>query len=241
MNKEIALDYARRRKRKKRAAIISGISAIGITIFLIIAFCLIYVDRFTITTSSSELSLTIDENRETMTTQLVAPPLLKATDTQYTDIPTDIDEGLGSKNRNDNQIAYFAYSFLLKAQSTTGESINYGMTMSLQKKSNELEKAIKVMVIRNGFKTVYAQANEDGSPKPIYKGERGAEEPSEIIGYTYPFKDNKHIIYEPQSIASGEYDKYTVVMWIDGWESVNSMKSGDFQAELKFSTESYNN
>lgn len=240
MNNEIALNYAKRKKRKKRAAIISGICSLGITMFIIIAFCLIYVDRFTITTSSSELSLTIDENHEVMTTQLVAPPLLKATDTQYTDIPTDIEDGLGSKNRNDNQIAYFAYSFLLKAESSTGESINYGMTMTLEKKSNELEKAIKVMVIRNGIKTVYAHANEDGSAKPIYYGETHLSEP-EIIGYTIPFKDNKHIIYEPQSIVSGEYDKYTVVMWIDGWESDNSMKAGDFQANLKFSTESYNN
>lgn len=240
MDKDIALSYERKKKRNKRAAIISGICSIGITIFLIIAFCLIYVDRFTITTSSSELTLTIDTNKEQCVTQLVAPPLLKATDTQYTDIPEDIEEGLGSKNKNDNQIAYFAYSFYLGGKSDK-PSINYGMSMMLEKKSNELEKAIKIMVIRNGIKTVYAQANEDGSPKPIYKGERGAQEPDEIIGYTIPFEDNKHIIYRPYSIVSGEYDKYTVVMWIDGWESVNSMKSGDFQAELKFSTESFNN
>ena len=239
MDKDIALEYARRKKRKKRAAIISGICSLGIAMFIIIAFCVIQVDRFTITTSTSELSLTVDENHEVMKTTLAAPPLLRATDTQYSDIPENIEEGLGSKNRNDNQIAYFAYSFLLRAVSDK-PSINYGMTMTLERKSNELEKAMKVMVIRNGIKTVYAQANEDGSQKPIYKGERGAEEPDEIVGYTIPFKDNKHIIYEPQSIVSGEYDKYTVVMWIDGWESDNSMKSGDFQAELKFSTESYN-
>ena len=239
MDRDIALSYERKKKRNKRAAIISGICSIGITIFLIIAFCLIYVDRFTITTSSSELTLTIDTNKEQCVTQLVAPPLLKATDTQYTDIPTDIDEGLGSKNKNDNQIAYFAYSFYLGCKSEK-PSINYGMSMMLEKKSNELEKAIKIMVIRNGIKAVYAQANEDGSPKPIYKGERGAQEPDEIIGYTIPFEDNKHIIYRPYSIVSGEYDKYTVVMWIDGWESDNSMKAGNFQANLKFSTESYN-
>ena len=216
MNKDLALSYVRKRKRTKRAAIISGICSLIITAFIIIAFCLIYVDRFTISTSSSELTLTIDDNKQQFTTQLVAPPLLKATDTQYSDIPEDIEEGLGSKNKNENQVAYFAYSFYLGATSDK-PSINYGMTMILEKKSNELEKAIKVMVIRNGLKTVYAHANEDGSPKPIYNGERGAEEPSEIIGYTRPFEDNpKHIIYRPYSIVSGEYDKYTVVMWIDG-------------------------
>ena len=263
MNEEIALNYVKRRKRKKRAAIISGICSLGITVFIIIAFCLIYVDRFTITTSSSELSLTIDENHEVMTTQLVAPPLLKATDTQYTDIPEDIDEGLGSKNKNNNLIAYFTYSFLLKAESSAGNTIEYGMTMLLEKKSNELEQAIKIMVIRNGEKTIYAarynkeqaenrndpsvgtdelpylgQDVHEGDVKLLYSGERVYGQAPAVLATTTPFRDREQIIiYEPYSIVSGEYDKYTVVMWIDGWESVNSMKSGEFQANLKFSAE----
>jgi len=235
LDKEVALEYVRRKKRKKRAAIISGISALGITVFLIIAFCLIQIDRFTITTSTSELSLTIDENFADMQTQLVAPPLLKAADTQYSDIPEDIEEGLGSKNYNDGKVAFFAYSFWLKAVSDK-PSINYGMSVLLNKFSNDLEQAIKIMIIKNGKKTIYAPEGH----LEIKKGQHGAAEPEEILGYAIPFKDNKHIIYEPQSIVSGDFDKYTVVMWIDGWESDNSMKSGDFQAELKFSTESYN-
>ena len=266
MNEEIALSYVKKRKRRKRAAIISGISSLGITVFLIIAFCLIYVDRFTITTSSSELSLTIDENHETMTTQLVAPPLLKATDTQYTDIPTDIDDGLGSKNHNDGKVAYFAYSFQLYA-TCEAPSLNYGLTMMLQRKSNDLEQAIKILIIRNGVKTIYAKSYSEkqaenrndptvgtdqlpylgqdvheGDTKNIYSGERIPGQAPEKIDSTVPFEDNpKHIIYKLYSIVSGEYDKYTIVIWIDGWESDNSMKSGEFQAELKFSAESYNN
>ena len=197
------------------------------------------VDRFTIQVDTLDLSLTLDN--EKYTRELKAPPLLNATDTQYTDIPDDIDEGFGSKNKNEEDIAYFAYSFNLKNTCEEYPTLNYEITMVLENASKELEKAIKVLIIRNGIRTVYAQANEDGSPKPIYNGEHGAEEPEEIIGYTVPFKENKHIIFEPYCLSSNEFDKYTIVIWIDGWESDNSMRSGNFQAELKFSTESYNN
>lgn len=235
MDKAVALTYVKRKKRRRIAAIVSAISSVAITVFIIIAFCLINVDRFTITTTSTELSLTADVNREVLTTQLAAPPLFDATDTQYTDIPEDIDEGIGSKNTHQ----YFAYSFYLGGNSDNGESVNYSLTMTLNHFSNDLEQAIRVMIIRNGVRRVYAQADESGNPKLIKHGETHESEP-EIIGSTVPFKDNKHIILEPYYIASGDWDKYTVVMWIDGWESVNSMKSGVFQTDLKFSTLSKN-
>lgn len=223
--------YLRKRRRRKAAAIISGISSIAIAVFIIIAFCIIHVDRFTISVSNASLFLTVDENREVVTTKLEAPPLLKASDIQYTDIPEDVDEGLGSKNTN----GYFSYSFYLGSNDST----NYSLTMTMNESSNELEEAIRIMIIRNEERTIYAKAKEDGSSKEIYNGSDRSQ-PDEILGYAIPFKDNKHIILEPYSIVSGEYDKYTVVMWIDGWESVNSMKGGNVQTDLKFSTLSTN-
>ena len=185
------------------------------------------VDRFTITTQTGSLFLTIDETKQVVTTELNAPPLLKASDIQYSDLPTNIEDGLGSKNTND----YFSYSFYLGSNETT----NYSLAMELKESSNELENAIRVMIIRNGVRTIYAKANEDGSSKPIYHGET-REQHDEILGYTTSFKENKNIILEPYSISQDSYDRYTVVMWIDGWESVNSMKEGIFQIELTFST-----
>ena len=233
MDQEIALTYVRKRKRRKRAAIISGISAIGITIFLIIAFCMLTVDRFTITIDQGPgLCLSIDEEKTETTTLLAAPPLLKASDTQYTDIPENIEDGIGSKNTD----RYFAYSFYLGGVADNTNLINYEMNMYLKDFSQDLEQAIKIMIIRNGTKRVYSQ---DG--KAIYNEPNRQEETKEIIGYSIPFQDNKHIILQPYSIVPGEFDKFTVVIWIDGWESVNSMKGGTFQADLKFSTLSYNN
>ena len=227
LNTNDALNYTRRRRRRKIAAIVSAISSLLISCFIIIAFCLIYVDRFTITISDENLFLTIDETREVMTTKLVAPPLVKAQDIQYKDLPDNIDEGLGSKNTN----GYFSYSFYLGSK----ESTNYSLAMTMNDSSRQLDDAIRVMIIRNDVRTIYAKANEDGTSKPIYHGET-REQPDEILGYTTAFKDNKNIILEPYYINQDDFDRYTVVMWIDGWESVNSMKGGIVQTELKFST-----
>ena len=235
MDKEAALKYINRKKRNKRVAIMSGICSAVITVFIIIAFCMLTVDRFTITTTNEpELCLTIDENRREQTTTLHAPPLLKATDTQYTDVIEKLDESLGSQNTE----YYFAYSFYLGGLGKA-TSINYNLAMSLNKYSNGLEEAIRVMVIRNGIKTVYAKSDVNGNAKPIYYGENHEAAP-EQIGVTKSFTKNKNIIVEAYEIIPGEFDKYTIVIWIDGWESVNQMKGGVFQAELKFSTNSIN-
>ena len=187
------------------------------------------VDRFTITVTQQYLALTIDKNKEEMATVLHAPPLLKATDTQYSDIPDNIDEGLGSKNT----YSYFAYSFYLIGGSDLNQEMNYSLTMTLHVASNEIENAIRVMIIKDGCRTVYAQPNDDGSSKLIYYAANHSDEP-QIIGATVPFKNNKHIILEPYKIKPGVEQKYTIVMWIDGWDSVDEMKGGTFNSELKF-------
>jgi hypothetical protein len=237
LDRNVALKYVNKKKRRKRAAIISGISVIGLTIFIIIAFCMMSVDRFTITTSNEpELTLTIDEDKLKQTTTLTAPPLLHATDTQYSEIPETVDEGLGSKNTD----YYFAYSFYLGG-SGKQETINYNLALSLERYSNNLEDAIRVMIIRNSHRPkVYAKADSNGDEKPIYSGDKNVPEEKEIIGYAEPFRKNKYIIVETYEIVPGEFDKYTIVIWIDGWESVNSMKGGVFSANIKFSTHSIN-
>lgn len=239
MDRDKALKYDRKRKNRKRATIVSGICSLGIAIFVIIAFSLMSVDRFTITTNNEEeLCLTLDENYEKQTTKLVAPPLLKATDTQYSDIPKNIDEGLGSKNEDH----YFAYSFYLGGISKGKSSINYNLAMSLNRYSNSLEEAIRVMIIRNSDNPmIYSKPSENGGGKPIYTGTTHEEVSKVDTGKTTtPFRNNKYIIVEAYNIKPGEFDKYTIVIWIDGWESVNEMKGGIFSADIKFSTNSIN-
>jgi hypothetical protein len=186
------------------------------------------IDRFTISTDQeAEVSLCIDEERRFETTLLEAPPLLKANDTQYTDIPENIEEGIGSKNTD----YYFAYSFYLIGKKSSNDNINYSLDMSLIETSNELESAIRVMIIKDGVRTIYSTTS-----KPIYDGSDHTKEPERVIGETTSYWDSDHVALIWDKIDPGQYTKYTIVIWIDGWESVNSMKGGKFSAKLKFST-----
>lgn len=224
--------YLKKKKRKKIAIIVFSISAFLMGIMIFVAFNLFYVNGFTVTVSNDvHLFLTIDESKEITTTQLDVPPIQKAMDAQYKDIPDDVEDELGNKSTS----KYFAYSFYLGSNST----INYSLSMTLNNVSNDLDDAMRVMIIRNGERTIYAKANEDGSSKLIYHGDNH-NEPTEILGETKKFKDNKHIILEPYSISQNSYDRYTIVMWIDGWESNNLMRGGVFYSDVKFSTISNN-
>lgn len=230
--KQNVLKAGRRRKRRRAAAIISGICATILTIFIIIALNLFYVDRFTVTIEEgTALYLTTREDDSMQVTTLRADPLMQSTNIQYTDIPEDIDEGLGKKNLDKN---YFAYSFYLGTPEE--EKVDYVMTMHLKEATKDLEEAIKVMIIKDGVRTIYSAPDENGEPKPLYDGIPGDYTTKEVIGETTPFETGRYIITQAYDLLPEERTKYTVVMWIDGWESVNSMKGGTFSADLKFST-----
>ena len=227
--KQTVLKAGRRRKRKRAAAIISAICATILTIFIIIALNLFYVDRFTVTIEEGA-SLYLTTNSVEVT-QLHADPLLKSTNIQYSDIPDDIDSGLGTKNLDKN---YFAYSFYLGTHED--ETVHYVMTMNLKEATKDLDKAIDVMIIKDGVRTIYSAPDENGNAKYLYDGIPGDYTTKEIIGETIPFETGTYIITQAYDLLPEERTKYTVVMWIDGWESVNSMKGGTFRADLKFST-----
>lgn len=231
MDRSIAKKYAGRRKRKKIAMMISSISAVFLAVFILVAFMLTSVDRFTISTSNEpELSLSIDETREARATLLRAEPLLEAADIQYSDLPEDIEDGIGSKNTR----TYFAYSFYLLGVDTGKREddsyINYYLSMSLIKTSNDIGDAMRVMIIRDGERMIFSSVS-----KPIYYAEDHTKTPVEI-GQTTPYWDQDHIALLVDKVLPGKYRKYTIVIWIDGWESDDSMKGGTFSASLTFST-----
>ena len=225
MDRKLAESYIRKKRRKKGAAIIGTVSTVMVCIFALIAFLLMKIDRFTIVVQEPELTLSIKEDRSATSTLLYAPPLLEATDTQYTDIPENIEDGIGSKNSR----SYFAYSFWLIGVGNK-ENINYSLSMSLINTSNNIEEAIRVMIIKDGERSVFSTTS-----KPIYHAQDHTKTP-EQIGETKPYWDKDHIALLWDKIIPGDYAKYTIVIWIDGWESVDSMKAGTFSASLEFST-----
>jgi len=223
----------RRRRQRRIASTIAAVASGALAVIIAIAFCLRAADRFTVTTGDEPgLALVSGDDMAKRSTTLTAPPAIGAVDTQYSEIPEGVDEGMGSKNTD----SYFAYSFYLMGVGERG-TLNYNLAMSLESQTNDIEDAMRIMIIRNGGeRTVYSKAGS-----PIYSGDRSRPEEKSVVGYTEPFRRNRYIIVEAYEIAAGEFDKFTIVMWIDGWESVDSMKGGALSASLKFSTKSINN
>ncbi len=112
-------------------------------------------------------------------------------------LPENIDsEAEGSHNGTN----YIAYTFYVENRSDN--TMNYWYQVVLDDVIKKVDEALRVTIFLNGEKKVYGKVNST------------TKEPE---GNTIPFKDAKEIIVEPrENFNSGEIDKITVVIWIDG-------------------------
>ena len=166
------------------------------------------------------LSLSDDENRVTLSNYLVAKSLHDCKDADISFIPDNIEEGIGSKNHEEGR--YFCYSFYLI---NVGKlTCNYVFEYKLVRSTKDIDKALRVMIIQDGHRDIYAKSRTDeghiGDPEPII-----CLEENNIIGETLPFielEDRTIIKNYNYDFMAGSYTKYTVVMWIDGWDKDES-------------------
>ena len=215
---------------------------------------------------NTSIALSIDEQFEdpdnlvmsevATTERLVVDSLNENNDADFSYIPTDIVNGLGNKNDNDDY-RYLAYSFVLINTGTV--AINYEMIFSLVRTTKNLDEILRVMIIKDGElvrtfrnieyyddespfevspQVVYAKASTQpgtfGQPEPVISGKE-----NNIIGPTYPFREDSgsEIIRETfTDFKPNQYHKFTVVMWLDGWdrEQTNDMFGAAVQTDLKF-------
>lgn len=112
-------------------------------------------------------------------------------------ISEDVDtEADGSHNGTN----YFAYSFYLIHK---GENpINYWYEIDVDDTIRNLDKAIRVMIFRNGEKTIYAKVNEKTG-----KAEEGTKQ---------FYSNNIAVLEERKNFSPGDKDRFTVVVWIEG-------------------------
>ena len=190
------------------------------------------------------------------TERLVVDSLNENNDADFSYIPTNITDGLGNKNDNED-FRYLAYSFVLI--NTGNVAVNYEMIFSLVKTTKNLDDILRVMIIKDGelvrtfrdiryledespfeashqvvFAKTSTQPETFGEPEPVISGKE-----NNVIGTTYPFIADRgsEIIRETfKEFKPNEYHKFTVVMWLDGWdpEQTNDMFGAAVQTDLKF-------
>ncbi len=135
-------------------------------------------------------------------------------------IPDDIDtESVGSHNGNN----YIAYTFYVI--NAGNETVHYWYEMDIDDTILNVDEAVRVMIIRNGERTVYAKKS---------KVTGGAEEG------TKPFaSDSVAVLEQRKSFKPKAKDRYTVVIWIEGNdpECKNDLLGGEIKLHMDFTEE----
>ncbi len=156
---------------------------------------------------------------------------LKAENLQFMDnisidwIPKNIDEEAEGSHNGDN---YIAYTFYVENQSNT--VFNYWYEMYSDDVVRDVDEAIRVMIIVNDERKIYAKVNHlDGKPEKDTEG-------------FLQEKDGTVIREVRKNLAPGEFDKVTVVIWIEGDDPdcIDALIGGQIKMHMKVTEEHVN-
>lgn len=145
-------------------------------------------------------------------------------------LPEDIDSANHSGSHNgdankDGEIDYIAYTFYLK--NVGREDADYNASIDVLSVDLDADEALRVKVYRNGEAITYGK-------KPV----RGTENDRYAkFGIDKFFaKENKVMDRKITNFKSGAVDKYTVVIWLEGWdpECVDNIMGGEVKLSMMF-------
>lgn len=162
------------------------------------------------------------------------------------DIAQNVDMIDGSHN-GDN---YLAYTFYIRNEGENPQSYIYRLTMGSSTK--DVDEAVWILLFEDGRQLIYANKSADGNPEGLYG--YAAEPPFYECCYNseqYYQEDGAWGLWTTpecqdgcvaqgtlEDIQPGEYHKYTVVIWVEGYdpECTNDIFGGFAKYSLKFST-----
>ncbi len=208
-NKEqITLNSEKIKKREQRIKILK------ITILLILLFLIILYFILRVVFELGDFTVSLDPQLQEKSGLVMYEKLsekqnkkiLKAEKLEYMNnicvkwLPENLTEAEGSHNGEN----YLAYTFYLENQGV--DPINYWYKVVSDDVIKNVDKAIRIMIIRNDEKTIYAKANET-------TGE------AEIVGdeiTTKFYNDKELILKQRENMQPGEIDKFTIVIFLEG-------------------------
>lgn len=218
-----AKKISRRRVLLKASCVVASISIFILLVFYGMAIFAGKTGSFTVSApkDSKGMNIALCENPEFAEsyTKLFADPLDEMDNTSEEYLPKDIDSGeyYGSHNG----IAYIAYTFYVK--NVCDKEVIYTVSIDIEEVVKDVDEAVRVKVYHNGEETVYAKSQKDSTePEPN----------------TTPFYSSKQVMcVQREGFAANEIDKYTVVIWLEGWdpECTDEIKGGKIKFSMNFS------
>lgn len=180
-------------------------------------------------------SISEDEDFSGRTAHLFATPAVDVPCISIVDIPENVDKVKGEHNGSN----HFAYTFYLRNE---GEAeADYQWELRLNYSSELIAKASWVMVFIDGKMTLYAKANDDGTPAALPEFDNNTVGYLKPPMYEYAADKNQYddflkhntltywrVISKPflskdvvaagkfKNVKPGEVHRYTIVLWLEG-------------------------
>ena len=230
MAKEVvvkASTIAKRKKRYQKTKLTISIVLL-ILIFSFIILSIIYKGgRFTITLDprlSADNRIVIYEDNEIKESKrkLVARDLDFMDNISINWIPQNIDTEANGSHNGEN---YIAYTFYIENEGE--ETINYWYMVLIDDVIKNVDEAARVMIYKNGEKTVYAKTNSltkeaEKDTKPF-------------------FSKDKAVVEQRNRFAPGDVDKYTIVIWLEGDDPdcTDNILGGEIKMHMEIREEYY--
>lgn len=210
-----------RRKKLKKILRIAVLILLLLFGFIYLILAIIYKGgNFTVTLDKnsdvdSGLVMYEELDEKNLTKRLYAKEMGSMDNISYKWIPEDINEEADGAHNGDN---YIAYTFYIENE---GEStINYWIECNILDVIKNVDEAIRVMLIQNGEKTIYAKLNSVTN----------APEEGTIAFYD----DDTVMLRERETFNPGDIDKYTVVIWLEGDDDdcVDALIGGEIKMNM---------
>lgn len=217
------------RERKTRILRISLLVIILALVNIYVVLGLIYKgDGFTITLDSEngrKSNLVIYDspsNKNIEKTYLKADSIDSFSDISVDWLPQNINNEADGPHNGNHYIAYTFY-----AENMGNDTINYWTRIDIDDVVKNVDEAIRVMVYKNGEKTIYAK------PNSITKeAEKGTTK-------FYSTEDNIIMLQQNSNFKVGDIDKYTVVIWVEGddQDCIDSLIGGEIKMHMTLTEE----
>ena len=215
-------------KRKLFVKIVK-IAFLLLLILISIIYLFLYIiyagGRFTVSldknmSNRKNVFLSEDGNVKNKARKLSADTIEYMDNISIKQLPDNIDTEKKGGHNGDNYIAYTFYVI-----NSGKEKVNYWYEIDIDDTIKNVDEAIRIMIYRNGERTVYAKKSKD----------TGQAEPG-----TKKFISSKIAVLEQRkNFKPSSKDRYTVVVWIEGDdpECKNDLLGGEIKLHMDFTEE----
>lgn len=225
---KVKLNSERIRERERKIKVVKR-TILLMLLFLIILYFLLDIafeaGNFTVSLDpefAQESGLVMYESIE----EKVERKILKATRVDFMDnisvkwLPDNLNDEADGSHNGEN---YLAYTFYIENMGS--DTINYWYEIFIDDVIKNVDKAIRVMVYRNGEKKIYAKPNEiTGEP------ENGTEK----------FYSTTSVLLENRTqFNPGDIDKFTIVIYLEGDDPdcVDALIGGEMKMHMDITEE----